>query len=120
MTNGSLMKVESIAEFCNAFNLHLAIIGHENQFLVFFKVAVLHRFYCAIMNCFFASGDFCRLLITFVNSLDPDKTDTLIVFLKEFLKKVKFEKVCRRQQKHEKIIQRAKILVSLYDINNVN
>ena len=44
MTNGSLMKVESIAEcslgaFCNAFDLHSAIIGLENQILVFFLVA---------------------------------------------------------------------------------
>ena len=40
-TDGSLMKVESIAEcslraFCNTFDLHLAIIVLENQFLVFF------------------------------------------------------------------------------------
>ena len=40
-TNGSFMKVKSIAEcssgaFCNTFDLHLAIIGHENQFLIFF------------------------------------------------------------------------------------
>ena len=35
MTNGSLMKVESTG-----------IIGIENQFLVFLRVAVLHRFYC--------------------------------------------------------------------------
>ena len=39
-TNGSLMKVESIAEcslgaFCNTFDLHLAIIRLENHFLVF-------------------------------------------------------------------------------------
>ena len=36
-TNGNLMKVDSIAEcslgaFCNTFDLHLAIIGIENQF----------------------------------------------------------------------------------------
>ena len=36
-TNGSLMKVEGVAEcslgaFCNTFDLHLAIIGSENQF----------------------------------------------------------------------------------------
>ena len=36
-TNGSLMKVESIAEcslgaFCNTFDLHLAMIGLKNQF----------------------------------------------------------------------------------------
>ena len=41
MTNGSLMEVESIAEcslgaFCNMIDLHSAIIGLENQFLVFF------------------------------------------------------------------------------------
>ena len=40
-TNGSLMKVESIAEcslgaFCNTFDLHLAIISLEKQLLVFF------------------------------------------------------------------------------------
>ena len=40
-TNGSFMKVESIAEyslgaFCNTYDLHQAIIGLETQFLVFF------------------------------------------------------------------------------------
>ena len=38
-TNGSLIKIESIAElgaFCNTFDLHQVIIGLENQFLVFF------------------------------------------------------------------------------------
>ena len=30
--NGSLMKVESIAVFCNSFGLHKAIIGFENRF----------------------------------------------------------------------------------------
>ena len=40
MTNGSLMKVESIAEcslgaFSNTFDLHEAIIGLENQSLLF-------------------------------------------------------------------------------------
>ena len=35
MTNGSLMKVKNIAEFYNTFDLHSAIIGLENQFLVF-------------------------------------------------------------------------------------
>ena len=51
MTNGSLMKVKSIAEcslgaFCNTFDLHLAIIGLENQVFVFFRVAILHRLHC--------------------------------------------------------------------------
>ena len=45
MTNGSLMKAKSIAEFCNTFHLQLAIIGLENQYSVFLRVAFLHRFY---------------------------------------------------------------------------
>ena len=36
MTNGSLIKVESIAEFCNNFGLHKVIICLENQILVLF------------------------------------------------------------------------------------
>ena len=59
MTNGSLMKVESIADaplgaFCNTFDLHLAMIGLENQFLVFLRVAVLDRLYCIlkVLNTF--------------------------------------------------------------------
>ena len=41
---GSLMQVKSTAEcsmgaFCNTFDLHLVIIGLENLFLVFFRVA---------------------------------------------------------------------------------
>ena len=57
------------------------------------------------ITSFLASCNFCRLLITFANSLDPDKDrqnngpdldpkrfDTLIVFLKEFFEKVNFEK----------------------------
>ena len=43
ITIGSLLKVKSIAEFCNTFDLHLAIIGLKTQFSVFFRVAVLHR-----------------------------------------------------------------------------
>ena len=47
-TNGSLMKVESIAEcskgaFCNTFDLHQAIIGLEKQFLVFFLSGCLRQ-----------------------------------------------------------------------------
>ena len=38
------MKVKSIAEFCNTFDLHQAIIGIENKFPVFLRVAVLDRF----------------------------------------------------------------------------
>ena len=51
MTNGSLMKVESIAEcspwsILQYFDLHKAIIGLENQFVVYFGVAVLDSLYC--------------------------------------------------------------------------
>ena len=56
MTNGSLIKVESIAEcskadallqaFCNTFDLHKAIFGVENHLSVILKDTVLHRFYC--------------------------------------------------------------------------
>ena len=47
-TNGSLMKVKSIAEcslgaFCNSFDLHLAINGLDNQFLVFFLSGCLRQ-----------------------------------------------------------------------------
>ena len=47
------MKVENITVFgalCNTFDLHKAIIGLENKFVVFLRVAVLHRFYC-ITQC---------------------------------------------------------------------
>ena len=64
-------------------------------------------------NSFPASGDFCRLLITFANSLNPDQArqdgrsesklfDTLMVFLKDFLKKL-----ITKKKKH-KITQQAK------------
>ena len=33
--------------FCNTFDPHKAIISLETQFLVFMRVAVLHRFYCS-------------------------------------------------------------------------
>ena len=39
------MKVK-FGAFWNTFGLHYAIIGNENQFWVFLRVAVLHRFYC--------------------------------------------------------------------------
>ena len=44
MTNGSLMKVESIADLTCILK---AIIGLENQFSVFLRVDVLRRFYCS-------------------------------------------------------------------------
>ena len=53
MTNGSLMKVESIAE-CSTWSILQYFwpalsdkFSLENQFLAFLRMAVLHRFYCA-------------------------------------------------------------------------
>ena len=47
MTNGSLMKVECIAECSrNTFDLHSAIIGLGNPVLDILRVAGLHGFYC--------------------------------------------------------------------------
>ena len=58
----------------------------------------------SIINSLPASGNVCNLLMTFANSLDPDQDRkdvgpdldpnclTLIVLLKEFFKKVDFEK----------------------------
>ena len=47
MTNGSLMKFESILDCSrNTFDLHEAIIGLENQFLILLRVAVSDKFYC--------------------------------------------------------------------------
>ena len=66
MTDGSLMKVESIAEYSKGsilqyfdlhswsilqyFDLHKAIIGLENQFCVF-ESGVLHRFKYIYVKC---------------------------------------------------------------------
>ena len=51
------------------------------------------------------SSDFCRLLITFANSLDLNRlTVCQIVFLNDFLKRLYFKnKVSSRQQRHEKM-----------------
>ena len=50
-------------------------------------------------SSFLTSSDFCHLLITFANSLDPGQSrygskpfDTLIVYLKDCFEKVNFEK----------------------------
>ena len=53
MTSDSLMQVKSIGAFCNSFDLNLAVFGLENQFSVFLRVAVLHRFYCTLHLCIF-------------------------------------------------------------------
>ena len=50
MTTGILMKDESFAVLMLPLE-HSAIlltIGHEKHFFVFFKVAVLYRFYCIV------------------------------------------------------------------------
>ena len=69
-------------------------------------------------NSFLASGNFCRLLITFANILDPDQAqqwawsgskmfDILMVFLKDFFEKKK-KKKSTEDRKACKIIQHAK------------
>ena len=58
------------------------------------------------------SVDFCRLLISFANRLDPNQFDILTVFLEEFFEKVYFENSHRRQQNHEKLpsMRRVKVI----------
>ena len=62
-------------------------------------------------------GNFCRLLIAFANSLDPDQDRHLVgpdldpnyLTPKEFFKKVNFEKLADDNKEHEKLpsMQRA-------------
>ena len=59
-----------------------------------------------MLNSFFASGDFCRLLITFVNSMDPGQDcqnvsldldpNCLILLIAFLFNKVHFEKKVNR------------------------
>ena len=44
------MQNATFGAFCNTFDLHLAIVGLEKNFLVFFRVALLHRFYCTCIS----------------------------------------------------------------------
>ena len=63
MTNDSLMKLkvlQNAGAFCNTFDLHYVIIGLENQFVVFLRVAVLHRFYCVKKNHLNTSSEVSR------------------------------------------------------------
>ena len=66
------------------------------------------------------SVDFCRLLVTFANSLDPDQArqnvqpdldpNCLMVFLKDFFfKKLIKIKICRQQKKHAKLPSRQRV-----------
>ena len=72
-----------------------------------------------LVNFFLASSDFCHLLITFANSLDPDQDGqnvgsdldpnrlTLMLFLKEFFEKVNFENSQQTTTKARNITQDA-------------
>ena len=42
------MQNAPLESFCNTFDLHKAIIGLENQVLVFLRVDILDRFYCTV------------------------------------------------------------------------
>ena len=76
------------------------------------------------LNHFPASGDFCLLLITFANSLDPDQVRqypiclTLMVFLKSFLKMSIFKKQSTDDKKACKITQHAKSYIVLKGTEN--
>ena len=79
------------------------------------------------MDSFLPSSNFCHLLITFANSLDLDQdrqnvvpdldpnhlTNTLIVFLKDFLEKIDFHRKSADDNKSIKITQHAKSLIKL-------
>ena len=74
-----------------------------------------------IFNSFPASGDFCQLLITFANSLDPDPAqqnvgpdldpNCLMAFLKDFFEKVNLKKIPQKIKNHA-------ILPSMQRINH--
>ena len=55
MTTDSLMEVKSIAElalgaFYNTFYIYFMITELDNQFLIFLRMAILHRFYCIVLT----------------------------------------------------------------------
>ena len=51
-----MLQNAPLGAFCNTFDLHSAIIGLENQFVVFLRVAVSHRFYCILLSLLYYSG----------------------------------------------------------------
>ena len=67
-----------IGAFCNIFDLHQEIIGLENQYLVFSRVAVLDRVYCI----------FCKLLILSLITKTINKNKTFNLFLTVLLIKM--------------------------------
>ena len=66
----------------------------------------MRLWYLVHMHIHSLTLSYCRMLITFVNRLDPDQArqnigpdlDNLMVFLKEFFGKVDLEKISRRQK----------------------
>ena len=68
------------------------------------------------VNSFSASGHFCRLLITFSNSLDPDHArsgsklfDTLMIFLKDCFEKVNILKKIQGDKKHDELLSTQRV-----------
>ena len=112
--------------FCNTCDLHQAIIGLEKQFLVFFRVAVLDRFYCnlflfsakVIFHTFVVicrlfsklpfSKNYFRNTIRVSNSLDPDqdRPDILSVL---FL----VQTVCKGYQQTKRLLARKELKVRI-------
>ena len=83
----------------------------KHLFVKMYFCQICHYFFIAVILLIITSGNWslfvykCRLLITFANSLDPDQvrqnvgpdldpncSDTLMVFQKEYFEKVDFEK----------------------------
>ena len=79
---------------------------------------------CLLLNSFLASCDFCRLLIIFANSLDPDQDqqigsilfDTLIVHV--FGKELYKELILKKADHSLPSMQRVKMLTKKEYINN--
>ena len=55
--------------FCNTFDLHLAIIGLENQFLVFFLSGGLRQVLLYVLNLYLIATPF----NAFANRAGPDQ-----------------------------------------------
>ena len=104
--------VTSIYHFSER-NMKIEQIPFNGIYSIFLLVLQLEE---NIEFSFLASDDFCPLLITFANRLDPDHDqqnigpdlfklfDILIVLVKIFFeKKIILKTVSRQQQKHEKL-----------------
>ena len=100
-TDYHLLQVESIARIFLSGRLRRVLLYSQLQFFDLTSPHALiktHSIYglfslqVTIQNSFLFSSNFCHLLITFTNSLDPHQDqsgsklyDTLIVLLKKFL-----------------------------------